>query len=227
MSQMHMGHRERLRERFRKEGLENFEPHEVLEFLLTYAITRKDTNPIAHGLLERFGSFEAVLEAPEEELMEVYGMGERSASLIHLMPALSAYYLGEKNTHSHLLCDSTERMGQYLVPKFLGKTEECSYLLCLNNRRQLLGCVEISEGSVSSAPIYFRKISQILLRYQATAAVIAHNHPKGFALPSADDIRVTKQLSTFLRQMEVELVDHIIVSGTDYVSLRDSGALDR
>lgn len=223
---MAVGHRKRLRARFHNEGLESFQPHEVLEFLLTYAIARKDTNPIAHELLNRFGSFDAVLEASEEELLQVDGIGEQSASLIHLMPALSAYYLSEKNMHTHPQCDSTEKIGMYLIPKFLGKTEEYSYLLCLNNRRQLLGCDLISQGSVSSAPIYFRKVSQILLRYQATAAVIAHNHPKGFALPSSDDIHVTQTLSTFLRQMEVELLDHIIVSGTDYVSLRDSGVLN-
>ena len=227
MSQTHAGHRERLRERFRKEGLVNFKTHEVLEFLLTYSIARKDTNPIAHDLLDHFGSLEAVLEATEEELMEVEGIGERSASLIHLMPALSAYYLDEKNTRSHLICDSTAVVGQYLIPKFLGQTEECSYLLSLNNRKQLLSCDLVGHGSVSSAPIYFRKISQILLRHQATAAVIAHNHPKGFALPSNDDIRVTRLLADFTRQLEVELVDHIIVSGTDYVSLRESGVLSR
>ena len=223
MPQTHEGHRERLRERFRKEGLENFQPHEVLEFLLTYSISRKDTNPIAHNLLDHFGSFEAVLEATEEELLEVEGIGERSASLIHLIPALSAYYLDEKNSRSHLICDSTTKIGQYLIPKYLGQTEECSYLLSLNNRRQLLGCDLVSHGSVSSSPIYFRKISQILLRHQATAAVISHNHPKGFALPSSDDIGVTKLLANFTRQLEVELLDHIIVSGTDYVSLRESG----
>lgn len=225
MEGTHTGHRERLRARFKNEGLEGFAPHEVLELLLTYGIARKDTNPIAHRLLEHFGSLDAVLEAAEEELIQVHGMGENSAALIRLMPALSAYYLNEKNTHSHLICDSTEKIGNYLIPKFLGKAEEISYLLCLNNRRQLLGSAMVARGSVSSTPIYFRKVSQILLRYQATGAVIAHNHPKGFALPSSEDIHVTQLLCSFLRQMEVELVDHIIVSGTDFVSLRESGVL--
>jgi len=227
MSQTHEGHRERLRERFRKEGLENFQPHEVLEFLLTYSIARRDTNPIAHNLLDRFGSLEAVLEAPEEELMEVDGIGERSASLIHLMPALSAYYLDDKNSRSHFICDSTAKIGQYLIPKYLGQSEECSYLLSLNNRKQLISCDLVGHGSVSSSPIYFRKVSQILLRHQATAAVISHNHPKGFALPSSEDIHVTRLLADFTRQLEVELLDHIIVSGTDYVSLRESGVFSR
>ena len=221
------GHRERLRERFRKEGLANFQPHEVLEFLLTYSISRRDTNPIAHNLLDRFGSLEGVLEASEEELMEVDGVGERSATLIHLMPALSAYYLNDKNSRSHFICDSTSKMGQYLIPKYLGKAEECSYLLSLNNRKQLISCDLVGHGSVSSSPIYFRKVSQILLRHQATAAVISHNHPKGFALPSSEDIQVTRMLADFTRHLEVELLDHIIVSGTDYVSLRDSGVFAR
>ena len=227
MPMTHEGHRERLRERFRKEGLANFQPHEVLEFLLTYSISRRDTNPIAHNLLDRFGSLEGVLEASEEELMEVDGVGERSATLIHLMPALSAYYLNDKNSRSHFICDSTSKMGQYLIPKYLGKAEECSYLLSLNNRKQLISCDLVGHGSVSSSPIYFRKVSQILLRHQATAAVISHNHPKGFALPSSEDIQVTRMLADFTRHLEVELLDHIIVSGTDYVSLRDSGVLAR
>ena len=227
MPMTHEGHRERLRERFRKEGLANFQPHEVLEFLLTYSISRRDTNPIAHNLLDRFGSLEGVLEASEEELMEVDGVGERSATLIHLMPALSAYYLNDKNSRSHFICDSTSKMGQYLIPKYLGKAEECSYLLSLNNRKQLISCDLVGHGSVSSSPIYFRKVSQILLRHQATAAVISHNHPKGFALPSSEDIQVTRMLADFTRHLEVELLDHIIVSGTDYVSLRDSGVFAR
>lgn len=227
MPMTHEGHRERLRERFRKEGLANFQPHEVLEFLLTYSISRRDTNPIAHNLLDRFGSLEGVLEASEEELMEVDGVGERSATLIHLMPALSAYYLNDKNSRAHFICDSTSKMGQYLIPKYLGKAEECSYLLSLNNRKQLISCDLVGHGSVSSSPIYFRKVSQILLRHQATAAVISHNHPKGFALPSSEDIQVTRMLADFTRHLEVELLDHIIVSGTDYVSLRDSGVFAR
>ena len=227
MPQTHEGHRERLRERFRKEGLENFQPHEVLEFLLTYTISRKDTNPIAHNLLDRFGSFEAVLEATEDELAQVDGIGERSATLIHLIPAISAYYLNAKSSQTHFICDSTKKIGQYLVPKYLGQTDECVYLLSLNNRKQLLACDLVGHGSVSSSPVYFRKISQILLRHEATAAVISHNHPKGFALPSSEDINITRALSSFLKSLEVELLDHIIISGTDFVSLRDSGVFSR
>ena len=227
MPQTHEGHRERLRERFRKEGLENFQPHEVLEFLLTYTISRKDTNPIAHNLLDRFGSFEGVLEATEEELAQVDGIGERSATLIHLIPAISAYYLNAKSSQTLFICDSTKKIGQYLVPKYLGQTDECVYLLSLNNRKQLLACDLVGHGSVSSSPVYFRKISQILLRHEATAAVISHNHPKGFALPSTEDINITRALSSFLKSLEVELLDHIIISGTDFVSLRDSGVFSR
>lgn len=225
MSQMHTGHRARLRKRFCKEGLQNFEPHEVLELLLTYAITRKDTNPLAHTLLDYFGSMDAVLEAPVEELMKVPGMGEQSAVLLNLIPSLTAYYLNEKNTCSHRILDSTEKIGHYLIPLFVGKTEEVTYLLSLNNRNQLLGCDLVSKGSITYVPMYFRKISEILLRRQATAAVVAHNHPSGFALPSGKDAETTKMLFVFLQQMEVRLIDHIIVADHDFVSLRDSGVL--
>ena len=82
---MHEGHRQRMRDRFRTEGLDNFAPHEVLELLLFYARARGDVNPLAHRLLETFGSLRGVLEAPVEHLCTVEGVGEETATLLSMM----------------------------------------------------------------------------------------------------------------------------------------------
>ena len=224
MENVHKEHRKRLRNRFQKEGLQSFEPHQVLELLLTYAIPQKDVNPIAHDLLNTFGTIDKVLEAPLQDLEKVNGIGEYAATLIRLAGAVSAYYADSKNQDMQIL-DSTEKLGKFFLPKFLGKTVEYTYLLSLDNRLRLLDCSVISEGSVTEAPLPLRKVIDTLLRFRATAAVIAHNHPNGFALPSSADCMMTQELMNCLQKIEVQLLDHIIVSGNEFTSLRDSGMM--
>jgi len=226
MDNVHKDHRSRIRNRFLKEGLEAFEPHQALELLLTYAIPQKDVNPLAHDLLNTFGTIDKVFEAPFEELIKVKGIGEYSASLIRLAGAIPAYYTNSQNKDVRVL-DSTEKLGKFFIPKFLGKTVECTYLLSMDNRLHVLDCSKISEGSVTEAPFPFRKVMDVLLRFRATAAVIAHNHPNGFALPSNTDCVVTRELMEYLERIEIQLLDHIIVSGKEYTSLRDSGMMKR
>ena len=223
---IHKAHRLRLRKRFCEEGLRSFEPHQVLELLLTYAIPQKDVNPLAHDLLNAFGTIDKVFEAPQEKLIKIKGMGEYSATLIRLAGAISVYYKDSKNRDMQIL-DSTEKLGEFLIPKFLDKTVECTYLLSMDNRLNLLNCTMISEGSVTQTPFPLRKVMDTLLNFRATAAVIAHNHPNGFALPSSTDRLMTQELQECLKKIEVELLDHIIVSGSDFVSLRNSGMLNQ
>lgn len=223
MPGIHDNHRQRLRNRFLEEGLQSFEPHEVMELLLTYSIDRRDVNPLAHTLIKTFGSIDKVLEAPPDLLARVDGVGERTVVFLKLIPAVTAYYLNSKNREIREL-DTTEKLADYLIPKFLDKTIECSYLVCLDNRLRLLSCTQISEGTETQTPFPIRKVTDILLRTRATAAVVAHNHPNGFPVPSSTDLTVTEDLCQHLKRVEVKLLDHIIVSGADYVSMRDIGA---
>lgn len=222
---IHDGHRQRLKERFLREGLDNFEQLQVLELLLFYCIPRQDTNPIAHALLDRFGSVSKVLEATPEELKKVPGVGENAATFLSLVMATGRYYLVNQKEKDTILT-SIEKCGQYLLPFFHGRRNETVFLLCLDAKCKVLGCKEVGEGSVNSAAVPIRRIVEMALGVNATSVVLAHNHPSGLALPSGEDIQTTRRLSLALRAVEIELVDHVVVADGDYVSLAQSGMYD-
>ena len=219
---IHKGHRERLKLRFQEEGLDGFTDIQVLELLLFYVIPRRDTNPIAHALLNRFGSLTQVLEAPLEELKKVEGIGQEAALFLNLIPATGRYYLVDKTLQSRVL-KTIDQCGEYLLPFFFGRKVETVFLLCLDAKCKVLCCKEVGEGSVNSAGISIRKIVETALGANATAVVLAHNHPSGVAIPSVEDIQTTHRIAAALRAVEVHLVDHIVVADDDYVSMVLSG----
>lgn len=223
---VHDGHRNRLRERFLKYGLSGFEEHNALELLLFYAIPRSDTNELAHVLIDHFGSFAAVLDAPVEQLMTVKGLGYSSAVLLKTVPDLCAYYLNSKSQPGEVL-DSTEKAGQFFIPKFLGKTTEEVYLAALDDKRKVLRCVRLSEeGIVNAVRITIKRIVTEAVNTNATGILLAHNHPGGLALPSSSDKQVTYQAFHALNMINVQMVDHIIVAENDFVSMADSGYIE-
>lgn len=222
---MHDGHRKRLKELFILEGLDNFNELQVLELLLFYGIPRVDTNPIAHRLLNKFGTLSQVLEAPMEELQKVEGVGPHAASLLHLTTAVGRYYMVNRAMQSKIL-STTEKCGDFLVPFFHGRSKETVFLLCLDAKCKLLCCREVSEGSVNSAGVSPRKVAEIALGVNATTVVLAHNHPSGIAVPSAEDVQTTYRVAAALDTMEIVLADHIIVADGDYTSMAQSGYYD-
>ncbi len=223
---VHDGHRERLRVRFLKEGLENFEEHTALEFLLFYSRPQGDTNELAHRLIEHFGGFAAVLDAPLEDLMEVKGVGYQTAVLLKLVPEFSSFYLDRRNAVGNVL-DSTVKAGTFFLPKFVGKTSEVAYLACLDDKRKLLRCSCVAKhGIANSVAISTRKIVAEAVSANATGVILAHNHPRGVALPSPNDKLVTKQVMAALHFVNVRLVDHIVVADHDFVSMAESGHLE-
>ena len=219
---IHDGHRQRLKKRFLEEGLDGFTDIQVLELLLFYCIPRKDTNPIAHGLLDYFGSLSQVLEAPVEELQKVEGVGETAATFLHLITDVSRFYLVDRSTRVSVL-PTIDDCAHYLMPYFFGRRNETVYLLCLDAKCKVLCCREIGEGSTNSAGISVRKIVETALGIGATTVVLAHNHPSGVAVPSGDDIQTTRRLAAALAAVEIHLADHIVVADDDWVSLAQSG----
>lgn len=180
---VHDGHRSRMKERFRGHGLENFNDINALELLLFYAAPRRDTNGMAHALLERFGSFSAVLEANEQELLAVPGIGENAVTLLRLIPEVSRRYLLDK-TPSNEPIDSAEAAGRYFIPRFMYETEETVYALLLDARKRPIHCAAISRGTVDAAEVNARRLAELALQYRASAVILAHNHRSGVALPS-------------------------------------------
>lgn len=224
MENMHHGHRLRLKTQFLEQGMEKMPPHNVLELILFYSVPQKDTNQLAHALIEHFGSLAGVLDAPIEELQKIKGITHHSATLIKLFPAVSSRYYEEKIDVSGAE-NVMEVVGRRLVARYLGKTNEIAYLICLDNRLKELFFGPISEGSTDSVGILTRKIVEIALRYNASSIILAHNHPNGFALASRRDIETTLQLCDALRPISIKLLDHIIVSGDDFMSMEQSGML--
>ena len=219
---MHDGHRNRLKERFLKEGLDGFSEIQVLELVLFYCIPRKDTNPIAHALLEHFGGLSQVLEAPVEELKRIPGMGESSAAFLRLITETGRYYMVHRSTQASVL-PTLEQCAEYMVPFFFGRRLETVFLLCLDAKCKVLCCKEVGEGSVNSAGISVRRIVETALGANASSVVLAHNHPSGVALPSGEDIQTTRRIAMALSAVEITLVDHIVVADEDYVSMAQSG----
>ncbi len=222
---IHDGHREKMRQRFLKGGLESYADHEALELLLYYAIPRRDTNPIAHALMDRYGSLSAVLTAPVEDLQRVEGIGESAAILLKLVPQLSRK-ARIADAEQETVLNSTERAGAYLLERFADERNEVVYQLCLDRKGKLLACKRLGEGSVTNAELDLRKVMENAILTSASAIILAHNHPSGLALPSKEDYTATDRVKTALHTIGVELVDHIIVADGDFVSMADSGYLD-
>ncbi len=218
---IHHGHRERLKERFRQEGLDNFDQVNALELILFYCIPRIDTNPLAHRLINHFGSLKAVLEASPEELEKVDGVSKATATFLPLITDMGRYYQKQCAEQRTVFTNLSE-CGNYLTSFFYGKNTEHVYMLCLDAKGRLLCCKLVGEGSVNSANVPIRRVVEIALSVNASTVVLAHNHPSGLAIPSADDVQTTYQVAAALEMVDVVLADHIIVSGDDYVSIVQS-----
>ena len=212
---VHEGHRSRLKERFIEDGIDNFEPHNVLELLLFYSIPRKDTNEIAHDLLRNFGSLQGVFDADFADLIKVDGIKENSATLLKLIPSIArAYATGKYSTNCIL--NTAEKVGEYLLDKYVGETNEITYLLLLNNRFELIDTVKLHEGSVNSSLISPRKIIDYTIKHNASMIILAHNHPNGTAFPSMEDVNTTNDLFYILSTLDIKLIEHFVVSKNDY-----------
>lgn len=219
---IHDGHRQRMLRRFRNEGLDGFDPVQVLELLLFYCIPRKDTNELAHALIDRFGSVSRVMDAPIEELTKVSGVGENVATFLHLAKQAGRYYQVDSTQKGALLRD-TEECGRYMLPYFIGRQVETVFMLCLNANCNVISCREVGEGEINSAVISPRSIVQMALAEKASTVVLAHNHPSGVALPSQEDVLATQRLAAALATVDVTLFDHLIIADEDFVSLVQSG----
>lgn len=219
---IHDKHRERMRQRFLEGGLNGFADHEALELLLYYAIPRRDTNPIAHALMDRFGSLSGVLSAPVEALKQVDGVGDSAAVLLRLAP-LMVQKARLEQTGRDMILDSRESVGAYLLELFSQERNEAAYQICLDRKGKLLSCKRLSEGSACAVNLDIRKLVENALLSSASSVILAHNHPSGIALPSEADHAATERAKTALMSVGVRLVDHIIVADHDFVSFSQSG----
>ncbi len=215
----HQNHRARIRETFRKAGVDGMPDHNLLELLLFYSIPRKDTNELAHKLIETFGSLNGVFDAPYERLLEVEGMGESSALFLSLVPGICRRYIEGMTDKKKVNLSTPESVGEYIVKKYYGCKTEVFYMLCLDAVGNLINCCKLSEGNSGTVVVDKRIMLETALRNGADKVIFAHNHPNGVAAPSRDDIELTYDFSSVLSTVGIRLADHFIVAGNDCLSL--------
>lgn len=212
---LHDGHRKRLREKFNK-GKSSFQEHELLELLLSYSVPRKDTNPIAHRLINEFGSLYKVLEASPELLSNVEGVGETSATLISLVNYISSLNANAKKETVKL--DNLDAVKKLAVQLFKGLNHEVFYMFYLDAKRKVLGYTKLDDGKTNSVSLDFEAFTKGILAYKPKSAVIMHNHFAKFPYPSEEDDKATASVCTFLNFHKVTLFDHVIVSNNEAYS---------
>lgn len=224
---VHDGHRARLKQRFLEQGLNGFEDHNALELLLFYALPYKDTNPVAHALIKRFGSLAGAMDAPLHELIKVDGISEHSAILIKLIPQMCRKYLVSGSRDGSRMLDNVEAAGRYASALLFAERDEMVYAIFLDSLRRVIACDLIVKGSVNSAEVSVRKIVEIAISHNASSVILTHNHPGGIALPSEADDGTTRKIHRALHAVGIELSDHIIVADNDYVSMAQDGFFER
>ena len=218
----YLGHRKRIKEKYKAGGLKGWLDYEVLEFALLYAIPRKDTKVIAKELLSKFKSINGVLDADRKELKKVYGISEHTALFLNFLKDIAVFYL-EKGLYKKDLLSSPDVVYDYLKASLKGALDEEFKAVFLNNRNHLLAVETIQTGTVNKSVVYPRKIVERALYNHAASVIIAHNHPGGSLKPSEDDCRVTKAIKEALKTVDIVLLDHILIGGDSYFSLRENG----
>lgn len=221
---LHDGHRERLRDCFRKDGLAGFDAIRALELLLQFAIPRRDVNPIAHALLDRFGCLQEVFDASEQELLQVEGVGPSAAVLIRLIPQLARKSAVDRAAELRTVA-STADVRDYLMPHFLYQRDELALMLCLDSQMRVIKCVELSRGVVNSVSIDVRRVLETALKHRASSVILAHNHPDAPACNSREDDIATRQVNQALGTVGIRLRDHLIFSRDEVFSYRETGML--
>ena len=220
----YLGHRERIRGKFAEGGLAPFLDHEVLELLLTYAIARRDTKPLAWALLKRFGSLSGVLDASPQELKSVKGIGPNTAVFIKLVREVFKRYALEA-VRETVTIRTPEQVAQYCKASLEGKSEECLELIYLSVRNTVTKAEIIATGLIDRVSVSPRKIVECALAAKAAAVILVHNHPSGDATPSVEDILLTREVVEAARLLGISVYDHIIVGKGTHYSLRANGKI--
>lgn len=222
---IHAGHRSRTKRQFLENGGEHLHDHQLLELILFYAHPQGDVNPLAHQLIERFGSLKGVLEASPEELKRVVGVSDHTAALIRLFPEVMYRYRRE-SIDAGTAVTSAEEAAEVLRDYFTGRTVETVFLLSVDAKGKLLGCDKICEGTLDAVLLNERRVVETALRRRASQVYLAHCHTTGVAVPSRDDVWSTRRLRQVLEPLGIRLNDHLIFADGDYVSMVQSGQID-
>jgi DNA repair protein RadC len=215
----YLGHRERLRERFRKGGADALGEYELLELILFRAMPRRDVKPLAKALIARFGSFAETVSARPERLREIDGLGEAAIVELKIVEA-AATRLAKSAIEKRLTLSSFSAVVDYCRTVMAFLDHEEFRILFLDKKNYLLADEVQGVGTVDHAPVYPREIMRRALELGACAIILVHNHPSGDPQPSADDIHMTQQIIAIGKPLKVAVHDHLIIGKHGHVSLK-------
>ena len=211
---IHAGHRERIRDTYKKQGMNGMADHVVLEMLLTYAIPRKDVNELSHRLLNRFGSLTGVLEADPLRLADVDGVGEKTALYLHSLYDLHRRLTLESaaSLNGTIRLENPESACRYAIALGMGDRYETLRIICLDNSMTVLHTEALQIGTLSHVSFEPRRVIETALTHKARYLILTHNHPSGILIPSSDDIETARMIEDIGSKLEIDVRDQLILS---------------
>lgn len=221
---IHHGRRKKLRARFLDNGLDTFNECEVLEFALGFCVPRQDTNPAAHGLIEKFESLQAVIDVKPADLVKVFGVGEQAAIFLHFLKQLTSYLSKQSVTKAKIT--TPEQAIQYLKPMLQTYTVEQFVVVCLDTAGKVKKVHNITNHELDMVHVNVREIVTMVTSIKTAQVVLAHNHLNDDPLPSMDDMQLTRRLCLTFQNLGIKFLDHIIIAGQNDYSFHCSGLLD-
>lgn len=222
---IHTGHRQRVKNRLLEYGGEQLEDYQLLELILFYSHPQGDVNPLAHRLIDKFGSLRGVLDAPASEVKEIVGISDHTAALFRLFVEVMIRYQ-QSTTAPGTIISSTEDAGEVLRSYFVGAREEIIYLLSVDAKGKLISCDRIARGAADAVLLDQRRVVETAIRRRASQVFLAHCHISGLATPSREDRLTTCLLCQALEPLGIRLTDHLVFADGDYVSMAQSGMLE-
>ncbi|MBQ0016996.1 MAG: RadC family protein, partial [Clostridiales bacterium] len=224
---LHKGHRARLRKELITMNFDNVEEYKLLEYVLQMTNKQKDTNPIAHNLINEFGSFSAVLDASVDDLKKVKGVGEVSATFLHSLPSMFKLYKKSKLVEKPVISNARQ-IFEYFGTTFNHMPAEELHVILLDSNSKLIEHKQLSRGNNNQVAFSISSVSELALKLQANAVILIHNHPNGDTMPSVEDVEMTKQIYYSLVFNGIKLMDHIITcyDENSYFSFKNAGILD-
>lgn len=220
----HVGHRDRLRQRFAKSGAEALHDYELLELVLFRAIPRRDVKPLAKDLLERFGSFATVISAPTTRLLEVSGVSDKVALELKIVQA-AALKLVQGKIMDRPAISNWSALLDYCQASMAYHEKEIFRILFLDRKNKIIADEIQQEGTIDHTPVYPREVVKRALELGASAIILVHNHPSGDPTPSKADIQMTRKIIDAGHPVGVGVHDHLVIGMGEHVSFKSLGLI--
>ncbi len=224
MSSDYLGHRKRIRARYEAGGFAGWPDYEIVEFILFYALPRKDTKILAKKLIKQFKSIKGLIDADSDDIRMVAGVGQNVLNIISVIKDVAELYLKQR-TFDNKSVKSAADVCDYLRISMQPEKDELLKVLYLNASNKILGDDIISRGTVDRAPVYPRKVVESAVKRKAVNVILAHNHPSGSLRPSEEDRIMTEKLKGVLSLVDVTVLDHIIIGLDGYFSFSENGLI--